>query len=151
MKVYFGVAILVLSFFIQSEAKSQEVYRIKRAVSPVEFDGRPYEEAWNGLEYFPMTMFKPNSGEVPSERSEIMITYDDKYVWIGARLFMKDASEIAITSKKRDDQPRSPDHFAVLLDTYNDNENAMIFSPIPRAPERTILLLLTPPPWDLSI
>ena len=35
--------------------------------------------------------------------------------------------KFAISSKKRDDQPRSPDHFCVFLDTYNDNENGMAF------------------------
>ena len=79
---------------------------------------------WN---IFPMTMFKPDWKAEPVEKSEVMITYDDKYVYVGARLFMSDASQIAISSKKRDDQPRSPDHFCVFLDTYNDNENGMAF------------------------
>ncbi|MBN1158695.1 MAG: hypothetical protein JXA61_04890, partial [Bacteroidales bacterium] len=63
----------------------------------------------------------------PIEKSEIMITYDNEYVWIGARLYMQDATKIEITSKKRDDTSEFYDSFDVALDTYNDNENSLLF------------------------
>ena len=86
--------IVFFSIYFQSDLLGQDAIKIKRLTAPVEFDGRPFEEAWNGLEYFPMTMFKPDWKAEPVEKSEVMITYDDKYVYVGARLFMSDASQI---------------------------------------------------------
>jgi len=121
---------LLIVFFIlghQTEVKSQEIFKVQRLSSPIVFDGRPFEEEWTGKDYNKMVMFKPNFGIEPTEESEILITYDDDYLWIGARLFMKDATQIATTSRKRDDQPRSPDHFAILIDGYNHKENGYVF------------------------
>jgi hypothetical protein len=126
-KISFAFLIAICSLCLSPFTSGQDTIRMKRLANQVEFDGSPFEAAWNGLEYFPMTMFKPNYGAEPSEISEVMIAYDDQYVWVGARLYMKDAGKIAVTSKKRDDQPRSPDHFCVLFDTYNDNENGLVF------------------------
>jgi hypothetical protein len=125
------VLIFLLTFYFQIDGIGQEVTRIKRLTSTVEFDGKPFEEAWNGLEFFPMTMYQPNNFDEPSETSEVMITYDDEYVWIGARLYMKDMTKLTATSKKRDVTMTSSDYFDIILDSYNDNENAFIFSITP--------------------
>ncbi len=118
-------------FFSPNQARGQQPVKIQRLSAPVEFDGRPFEEAWNGLEYFTMVQNRPNFGQQPTERSEVMIAYDDQYVWIGARLYMQDASKIVAASKKRDEYSRNSDSFGVLFDTYNDNENALGFYTMP--------------------
>ena len=110
---------------------AQEPIQIKKATSPIEFDGRPFEEAWNGLYVFPMTQSSPNFMSTPSEESDVRITYDDEYLWIGAQLFTKDPSSIIANSKKRDEMTPNSDIFGVMLDTYNDNENALVFSTMP--------------------
>ncbi len=110
---------------------AQEPIQIKKATSPIEFDGRPFEEAWNGLYVFPMTQSSPNFMSTPSEESDVRITYDDEYLWIGAQLFTKDPSSIIANSKKRDEMTPNSDIFGVMLDTYKDNENALVFSTMP--------------------
>jgi hypothetical protein len=126
-KNFFGIFILGLTVAFNQTAICQDAYKVKKLTTPIEFDGKPFEEAWNGCEYNPMVMFKPNFGAEPNEISIVMLTYDDQYFWVGAKLLMRDASQIAITSRKRDDQPRSPDHFSILIDGYNDKENASLF------------------------
>ena len=130
-RVSFAIIITILIALSQFQVNGQDATSIKRLTSPVEFDGVPNEAAWNGLDLFPMTMARPNFGLAPSELSEVMITYDDQYLWIGARLLTKDASKIRATSKKRDEQSRNSDSFGVILDTYNDNENGLAFFTMP--------------------
>ena len=50
----FGTLFLSISLFINVLANDdkQEALKIKRLTSQVEFDGRPFEEAWNGLGFF---------------------------------------------------------------------------------------------------
>ncbi|MBN2480784.1 MAG: carbohydrate binding family 9 domain-containing protein [Bacteroidales bacterium] len=123
--------IVLLSVCAAHHLIGQDAVKITRLSSPVEFDGYPYEEAWNNIEYFTLTQNRPNYGAEPSERSEIMIAYDDEFLWVGARLFMQDATQIVATSKKRDEMSRSSDSFGLIIDSFNDNENALAFFTMP--------------------
>ena len=76
-------------------------------------------------------MHKPNFGLQPSETSVVRIGYDDEFLWIGASLYMKDASRIFAVSKKRDEELSDYDAFGIILDTYNDNENGLAFFTAP--------------------
>lgn len=123
--------IIIISFCIQFEVNGQDPVKLKRLSAPVEFDGYPFEASWDGLNYFPFTMNKPVFGNEPSEKTEVMIAYDDTYLWAGARLYMKDAKKILDVSKKRDQSVFFYDFFGMLIDGYNDNENAMVFCTTP--------------------
>lgn len=110
---------------------AQESIQIKRLNEDVIFDGRPDESAWSSLVKFDLTMHRPNFGASPSELSDIRIGYDNEFLWVGASLYMKDASKIFSPSKKRDEEVRDYDAFGILLDTYNDNESALVFETTP--------------------
>jgi hypothetical protein len=108
-----------------------ESVKISRLPQPIEFDGKPFEAAWGGLEFFPMTQNRPNFGNAPTETTEVIIAYDNEFVWIAARLYMTDASKIVDNTKKRDAETWGTDCFGILLDSYNDNENALAFFTTP--------------------
>jgi hypothetical protein len=127
----FGILIIVLSLVIQNNVISQEAVKIKRIMAPVEFDGIPEEEAWKTLDLFTLTMHRPNYGTQPSEKSEVRIGYDNEFLWVGASLFMEDASKIFAVTKKRDEELFDYDAFGIVLDTYNDNENGLAFFTAP--------------------
>jgi hypothetical protein len=129
--ISFKIFIITIFTLVHFQLFGQDGQKIKRLSTPIEFDGQPFEAAWNGLDFFPMSMYKPSFGAAPSENSEVMITFDDQYLWVGARLYTKDASTIVATSKKRDEQSKNSDSFGIILDTYNDNENALAFIALP--------------------
>ena len=56
-----------------------------------------------------------------------MVAHDDKFLWVGARLYDRDPSKIRVMSKKRDEISGQSDFFTIVLDTYDDNENAVAF------------------------
>ena len=123
--------LLFLVFLTPAAVVSQESLIISQISGTVDFDGYPYEETWNETSLFPMIVSSPNFGTEPSEISEVMIGYDQEYLWIGARLLSKDPSNITSTSKKRDEESRNSDSFGIILDTYDDNENALAFFTMP--------------------
>ena len=123
--------LLLLVLLAYGKAISQETISISKLSEAVDFDGRPFEEVWNEAIIFPLVVSTPNFGKEPTERSEVMIAYDQEYMWIGARLFSKDPSDITSTSKKRDEESRNSDSFGIILDTYDDNENALAFFTMP--------------------
>lgn len=127
------VYILVFLFLLLFSAKlfSADKIKIQRIAQEIEFDGKPDELAWQMLDTLPITMHTPVFNGVSAERTLIKVTYDDHYLWIGAQLLVTDPSHIKATSKKRDEISPNSDFFGIILDTYNDNENAMAFFTTP--------------------
>ena len=123
--------IFLLSFVSPNDLLGQEAVKINRLSIPIEFDGVPDEDSWRTLDSLPLTMHKPNFGLQPSEKSEVRIGYDEEFLWIGASLFMRNASSIFAVSKKRDEELSDYDAFGIVLDTYDDNENGLAFFTTP--------------------
>jgi hypothetical protein len=127
----FVFLMVVLSISLQNNVISQETVKIKRITNPIDFDGIPNDTTWKTLDLFTMTMHKPNYGDRPSEKSEVRIGYDNEFLWIGASLYMEDASKIFAVTKKRDEMLFGYDAFGIMLDTYNDKENSLAFFTTP--------------------
>jgi hypothetical protein len=126
--------LLALVFFIflgPAKLISQESIKISKFSGQVNLDGKPDEDVWSEATVFPLVVSSPNFGNVPSEKSEIMLGYDQEYLWVGARLYSRDADHITSTSKRRDEESRNSDSFGIILDTYDDNESALAFFTMP--------------------
>ncbi len=112
-------------------ARSQTPIVIQRLNLPVNFDGLSNEEAWKDIQVLPMTMMMPNFGFPPSEKTEVQVAFDDEYFWVAGRLLDSEPAKIQARSKKRDLQEANSDFFAVIIDTFNDKENALTFATTP--------------------
>jgi hypothetical protein len=110
---------------------AQPQQKITPLTGEINFDGKPDEVAWQQIPKFEMIMHYPVFGNTPSEDSDIRITYDKDFLWVGAVLYYKDISNMVSTSKKRDETSDNSDSFGIILDTYDDNENALAFFTMP--------------------
>jgi hypothetical protein len=106
---------------------SSAVVIIQRLTDTINFDGKPFDQAWNAIAPFPMIMHSPVFGNPVTERTEIRVAHDDKFLWVGACLYDRNPSKIQVASKKRDEMSGQSDYFTIVLDTYDDNENAVAF------------------------
>ena len=106
---------------------SSSVVIISRLEGSITFDGMPDEAAWKNIAPFQMVTHSPVFGLEPTEKTDVRVTYDQEYIYVGASFFAEDASLIQSSTKKRDGIGGDSDWMAVLLDTYNDNENAVAF------------------------
>jgi hypothetical protein len=100
---------------------------INRVYSPVVFDGNPDEEAWNNNTPLNLIMHSPVYGIQPTEETDVRLTYDDNFLYVGARIYYQDPATIRSVSYKRDFIGQGGDLFGIILDTYNDKENACLF------------------------
>ncbi|MBK7628958.1 MAG: carbohydrate binding family 9 domain-containing protein [Bacteroidales bacterium] len=112
-------------------ARSQEQISIPRISGELKFDGIVDDASWNGVGVLPMVMHTPTFGNNPSEKSEVMICYDNTYIYVGARLYDSEANGMLITSKKRDEGSNSNESLSLVFDSFNDKENALVFSTTP--------------------
>jgi hypothetical protein len=112
-------------------AHSQETLTVQKIQGEFKFDGVVDDACWQTLQPLPMVMHTPVFGNQPTEKSEVMIGYDNTYIYVGARLYDSDASNMLVTSKKRDEISGSSEAFTIIFDSFNDKENALAFSTTP--------------------
>lgn len=99
---------------------------IQRITSEVTLDGIPDEEAWQDIQPFPMTVYQPVYGGEMSNRTVIKVAYDDKYLYVAGELYDSNPDGIVANTLYRD-RYSGDETFAIILDSYNDNENAKWF------------------------
>ena len=101
--------------------------KIQRIDSTVILDGLSNEAAWEDIEPFSLTMHRPVYGKGPTEKSRMLIGYDDNYLYAAARFYDSNPEKIYAPYKKRDQLTRASDNLILGFDTFNDNENALMF------------------------
>lgn len=104
---------------------------IRRLTSPVTLDGLSGEPAWRDVVPIEYTQHSPNFGQSPSERTELLVGFDDAYLYIAGRLFDSEPDKIQTGGKKRDSMSPSNQWFGVIIDTFNDKENGLAFFTTP--------------------
>jgi len=127
----YHIPFLLLFILLYVQSFSNEKLKLQRLTATINFDGKPNEQAWQFIDTLPVTMHAPVFKGSSKEKTLIKIAYDDQFLWVGAQLLVNDPKHIRATSKKRDELSGNSDFFGVILDTYNDNENALGFFTTP--------------------
>ncbi|MGD2216258.1 MAG: DUF5916 domain-containing protein [Gemmatimonadales bacterium] len=97
----------------------QPVLEIERARGPIELDGDLDDEGWVGAARATnFAVFYPDEGERPPVQSEVLVTYNDDYLYLGF-IACDDPSGIRASLRDRDEM-WNDDYFGILLDTYGD-------------------------------
>jgi len=121
------ILIQVTLILISVNAIGQEVLTVPRISAAITFDGVPDEEVWNTIPSLPLVMFQPVFGKEPTERSVIKIACDDEYFYVSGIFNYKNPDDIRAVSKKRDYAFPKCDWLGVLIDTFNDRQNSVMF------------------------
>ncbi len=114
----------------QNTQKGHDFNSIRSVVkitNKVVIDGIVNEPFWETIEPLHCTQKVPNAGDQPTQKTEIRIAYDEKYIYLSGKLFDNEPNKINANSKKRDDFTENTEWCGLLIDTYNDRENALAF------------------------
>lgn len=133
--------ILILAGFFQANTQygTQDPYKVNRISSPIVIDGRVDEPVWDTIEPLPLVAYTPVAGLPPSERTEIRIAYDDNYFYVSMRAYDSEPDGIRWNTYFRD-RFSGDDNLHVLIDTFNDYENGMVFVTSPTGNRRDALI-----------
>jgi len=125
--------IILFSFYRGgwSQQTDKLPYEISRMNGVVKLDGLSDEAAWQDMKPLPVIMQEPRFNTDPSERTEIRMGYDSNYLYVAARCFDQEPDKIQCPSKKRDELGLTNDWLGIILDTFNDKENALAFFSTP--------------------
>ena len=103
---------------------------IKRASSPIVLDGLMGEMAWEEAEVARDFWLKfPRDGEPAPKRTEVRMTYDDRFLYVIAVCYGPD--NYVVQTLKRDSRFFDGDAFGVILDPMNRRTNGFLFGVSP--------------------
>ncbi|MFO7445060.1 MAG: DUF5916 domain-containing protein [Ignavibacteriaceae bacterium] len=125
------IIILPLTFVLRAGNKpyttSLKVTAVK-STETISIDGILSEKIWtNATIIDDFTQRDPVYGELPTERSEIRLAYDDKYLYVGA-MFFDSCPDSIVARMSRRDVGVSSDGFTIFLDPYNDKRSGYYFA-----------------------
>ncbi len=115
----------------QARDQDRTPWLIPKIAGTITLDGLSREEAWKDIKPLPAVQFMPNAGSPPTEKTEFLLGHDDSFLYVAGRLYDSEADKIQSPSKKRDYFESNTDWFGILLDTFNDKENALGFFTTP--------------------
>ena len=136
---WLGTLVLVNAFLVAAGLQTAEAvpgatfdrFLVTRISQPITLDGLSDEAAWQGVPELGMTMFQPEWGGPPSQRTRFLVAYDDDYLYVAGRLYDREPDRIQGNSMERDSGDASSDWFGVVIDTFNDKQNALSFFTTP--------------------
>jgi len=100
--------------------------KISRLEKPPTIDGILDPSEWvNAVVLKDFYQTYPGDNIEASRKTEVLISYDDKFLYIAFRAF-DDPNKISATVAKRDDV-QNDDNVRILLDTFNDQRRAYVF------------------------
>jgi hypothetical protein len=95
-------------------------------------DGRVDEAVWAGTEPFSgFVQQEPNEGQSASERTEIRFLLDRQNLYVAVICFDSEPQNILVSQSRRDADLGDTDSVRILLDTFNDGQNAFVFGTNP--------------------
>lgn len=120
------ILVICLLFVFSSPSFSQDRIELTKITLPIVLDGIANEPAWESVPYYEPVQFEPVFMAGMNELTKFKIAYDENFVYVSGELYAKDPSSITTNSLARD-KYSSDDVFAVVIDGFNDNQNASWF------------------------
>ncbi len=110
-----------------TDSVSGKITLIPKIKTPIKFDGIVDSVEWSSIDTIPMYSYRPRASLIPYMRTTVRVGYDQKNFYYSAICY-QDPKTIQMPLFERDRQAPNADLITLLLDTYNDNENALAFT-----------------------
>ena len=99
-------------------------------------DGLVTDEQWSRVEPFTgFTQQEPNNGAPASERTEVRLLLSETTLYVGIIAFDSEPEQVLVSESRRDGDLNESDSVQIILDTFNDSQNAFLFGTNPEGIE----------------
>ena len=118
-----------------------DAYHIYRTNNPIKIDGIIDEEVWNGTQVIKnFHQYFPSDSSLANSEVEIRMTYDENYLYMGAKMYnLTEDRTYAVPSLRRDYRGNF-DGITIEIDPFQDNTNAFQFGINPYGVQREGLI-----------
>ena len=119
---------LLVALPVAAQAPTVAALRVPQAPR---VDGRLLEDVWRSAPAAgSFTQREPVEGVPAPEQTEARFAFDDDALYVGARMFSKDPSQIRALVTRRDNETSS-EMYCISMDTYRDRRTAYSFCVTP--------------------
>ena len=107
----------------------QVAVRASHVAKPIVLDGQLTEDIYSTVPAIDgFLQQEPREGEPASEDTQVWLLYDDRNIYVSARLHDSQPAREIITEMRRDGQGTNDNEsFAVVFDTFHDRRNGFLF------------------------
>ncbi len=113
-----------------AQESAREPLPLPRLAGEIEVDGDLSDGAWQEIPPVEMTVHTPRFGAPPTERTVVRIAYSEEAIYVGAWMYDSEPEAIRVHSVARD-VDNGGDFFNLVIDAFNDNQNAAVFATTP--------------------
>ena len=138
-KKHFAVILIVwgaLPAAAQAVPASDRLVQARRADEAIRVDGRLDEAVWQETGAGDFRQRNPLDGKPASERTEVWVAFDEKALYVAARLHDAEPTKIVSLLGRRDDDLES-DWFSFAVDPYFDRRSGFRSASTPPARSST--------------
>lgn len=112
----------------QAPGEPKKSLQALRTAMPITVDGHLDEAIWAQAPVATgFTVSQPDFGKTPANRTEVRVLYDDRFVYVGARLHHALGRKGIVQQLHRRDQDSASDWFGVSIDSLHDRRTAFTF------------------------
>ncbi len=106
--------------------------RLADDAAPPTIDGKVDEAAWQAVPPFTsFTQQDPREGDPATEKTEVRLLFSKSHVYVSFICYDADPSKIIVSQARRDAPLTETDSVVMVLDTFNDSQNAFVFGTNP--------------------
>lgn len=115
---------------VTRDADGHTILRATRLAAPLQLDGRLDDAVYRDVKGAGgFIQQEPHEGSPATDETEVWVFYDDRNIYVGARMHESDSSQRVTSDMRRDSNNLyNNDHIAVLFDTFHDGRNGFGFS-----------------------
>lgn len=146
-----GLFLILFSMtLIFSDNKDSIEYKINKTSEDIKIDGILDETAWEKAKKIRnFKQIKPHKGKPVSYATSIRALYSAKMIYFAFVCDDPNTNKI-VASKSRDGAIGTEDSVVILLDTFNDNQNAYLFAVNSRGGKLDLKILQNGKSWDMK-
>ncbi|MCG8432870.1 MAG: carbohydrate binding family 9 domain-containing protein [Gammaproteobacteria bacterium] len=124
----------------EAAAPPEKTFRIRLAETPPVIDGVLDDAVWTQIPAIDdFHQVDPVEFADPTERTEVRVTYDADFIYVGAQLYDSEPDKISAKQLIQGRTFFSDDRFEVILDTFHDERNNFLFQLNPNGIRREAL------------
>lgn len=118
-------------------------YSAKKTAEPIKVDGVLDEKIWQTSQITsPFVQNFPSDTLLGTARTEVMVSYDDKFFYVGVRAYnSKKNQKYIVPSLKRDFRGEANDAIVISIDPFMDRTNSFSFGMSPYGIQREGLVV----------
>ena len=139
-------AVFALVLLGAAAARAQDpepvTVRAHRLTQPLVFDGRLDDAIYTSFEPSPaFRQQEPQAGELAVEQTEMWVFFDDRNVYVSARMHDSEPDRMVADEMRRDASIYQNEHFVVVFDTFHDHRTGFFFQTNPLGAVRDALIV----------